>query len=229
MAARTSNSAGSGKSKSTAAKSSARGAVATSTRKKIGTSDTTTLTETSIPDLNTKPATGRRKRTAPSEKIERPESETAPSVDTPESGEPEAEQLPYTYVVSVFKIGAGDSAVERALVEMPAELAFQIARADRDNPLVAVVLRGVYRDLSKIAVLAPELAESALAGTAIRMASELENPYNSATSKSMCARALIETMEQIRSLAPDGEEEGDELDALLGLADATGTQLTVVK
>lgn len=196
------------------AKSTARGAAASSTRKKRGTSATKTSTEPTTQDQSTEPATAQPQLTGPSTK-------TQPTPDSPESaappvdGDDELSRFAYTYIVSVFKIGVGEFAVERALVEMPAEMAFQIATPDQENPLVAVVIQGVHRDLARIAAVAPDLADSALSGTAIRMALELENPYNSATSKAQLAKSLLETMEHLRSLTPDGEEEGDALDAIL--------------
>lgn len=48
----------------------------------------------------------------------------------------------------------------------------------------------------------PRLAGSALAATALVLAGELDDPDNSATSKSMVARALNETMGRLRELAP---------------------------
>lgn len=45
------------------------------------------------------------------------------------------------------------------------------------------------------------------------MARELDAMKNSATSKSMCAKALLDTLDRIRELLPE-KEEGDELDDL---------------
>jgi hypothetical protein len=49
-------------------------------------------------------------------------------------------------------------------------------------------------------------ASGALAATALAMAEEIDAP-NSATSKSMCARVLIDTMERLRAAAPPEEKE----------------------
>lgn len=70
----------------------------------------------------------------------------------------------------------------------------------------------VRRDLADIAKRDPRLAESGLAATALALASELD-AKNSATSKSMCARALVEALEKLRALAPE-EEAHDQLDSL---------------
>lgn len=58
----------------------------------------------------------------------------------------------------------------------------------------------------------PDLEGSIEAATARAMADELDNP-NSATSKSMCARAMLEAIDRLRVLAP-ADEEDDALDGL---------------
>ena len=68
----------------------------------------------------------------------------------------------------------------------------------------------VERDLAQFP---PELAGSALAASALALAREIDQAGNSATSKSMCARALTETLEKLRALAP-AEKEADKLDDL---------------
>lgn len=61
------------------------------------------------------------------------------------------------------------------------------------------VVGAVRRDLER---LGDEASGSALAATALALAAELDDAENSATSKSMCARALNETMASLRELAP---------------------------
>ncbi len=75
------------------------------------------------------------------------------------------------------------------------------------------VLEGVERDLAVVRRVDAGLADSALAASALVLARELDDPGNSATSKSMCARALLEVMGRVRELMPDAEE-GDRLDEL---------------
>ncbi len=60
--------------------------------------------------------------------------------------------------------------------------------------------------------LPDDLTVNALGGVALAMARELDDP-NSATSKSMCARALNETLADLRGLVP-AQEEDDALDGL---------------
>lgn len=84
------------------------------------------------------------------------------------------------------------------------------------------VVVAVQRDLAVLRQVSPDLADGALAASALAMAREIDNAGNSATSKSMCARALLETLDRIRELMPD--EEGT--DALDDLASRRATRLT---
>ena len=73
------------------------------------------------------------------------------------------------------------------------------------------VVSAIERDLAGLG----GLADSGLAASALVLAGLLDDPGNSATSKSMCARSLLETMNRLRELAAlalDGEE--DRLDEL---------------
>jgi hypothetical protein len=56
-----------------------------------------------------------------------------------------------------------------------------------------------------IELLGPKAAESALAATALALARGMDGP-NSLTSKSMAAKALIDTMRELRELAPPKQE-----------------------
>lgn len=74
------------------------------------------------------------------------------------------------------------------------------------------VVAAVESELAQLGKRDPDLAGSALAATALALARELDGK-NSATSKSMCAKALNETMGQLRELAPESEE-ADKVDDL---------------
>lgn len=74
-------------------------------------------------------------------------------------------------------------------------------------------MAAVGRDLEDVRRRSPKLAQSALAATALALAAQLDNPHTSATSKSMCAKALLDTLDQVRELCPP-EEEPDEVDEL---------------
>jgi hypothetical protein len=73
------------------------------------------------------------------------------------------------------------------------------------------VAAAVERDLADIAKRDKALAESSLAMSALRLAREMDNSGNSATSKSMCARELRDTLDRLRELAPQ-EVPSDRLD-----------------
>ena len=75
------------------------------------------------------------------------------------------------------------------------------------------VVEAVRRDLEAIGRRDSELAESALAATALSLAASLDDPSNSATSKSMCSKSLLDILDRMRELAPPAEE-NDDLDEL---------------
>jgi predicted RNA-binding Zn ribbon-like protein len=75
------------------------------------------------------------------------------------------------------------------------------------------VLEAVERDLDRLRGRDAELAESALAASAVALAREVDSGRNSATSKSMCARELREVMDRLWELAPE-KMQGDGLDEL---------------
>jgi uncharacterized tellurite resistance protein B-like protein len=79
-------------------------------------------------------------------------------------------------------------------------------------PDAGEVTQAVDRDLARLAKRSPEVADSALAASARALARELDS-QTSATSKSMCARALLETLDRLRELAP-AEHKVDRLDEL---------------
>jgi hypothetical protein len=86
-------------------------------------------------------------------------------------------------------------------------------RKATEPPKDPSVADSVRRDLKDLAKRDPKLAKSAQAAAALSLAKELDNSRNSATSKSMCAKALNETMAELRELAPD-EKKDDRLDEL---------------
>jgi hypothetical protein len=72
------------------------------------------------------------------------------------------------------------------------------------------VTEAVERDLS---VMPENVSQSGLAAMALTMAGILDDPKNSATSRSMCAKALQDALRELRALAP-AKRERDELDEL---------------
>lgn len=79
--------------------------------------------------------------------------------------------------------------------------------------VVTTVAAAVRQDLARLAKIDPVLASSGLALSAVALAREIDGFENSATSKSMCARALLETMDRLRELTPVAQEK-DDLDDL---------------
>lgn len=75
------------------------------------------------------------------------------------------------------------------------------------------VAAAVQAEVEALSRRAPEVSGSSLAAIAISLADELDNAGNSATSKSMCARALLETLTALRATVP-AEETSDQLDEL---------------
>lgn len=88
------------------------------------------------------------------------------------------------------------------LVMIPTELATSVFGnlADKARP---DVVEAVEKDLVR---LPKDLAGSALAQSALALAYEIQNPFNSATSKSMCTRELREALDRLRALAPVKKE-----------------------
>lgn len=206
----TKSSATSGVRKSTAAKSSAQGAESSSPPKARpvrgaakshadSTSDTTTETQQSPEAPSTPVATEQPPDTASNASDSSDES--SPTGGPPDLGES-------ARIVSVAKVGPF---TEVAFVVMPIEAAKQFIETDKAPASIAVT--NVLADIDQIRQSDPALADSGLAATAFAMALELENPYNSATSKSMCARALMDALNRLRELCPP-EEKRDDLDDL---------------
>lgn len=65
--------------------------------------------------------------------------------------------------------------------------------------ITAMVIEALERELAQ---LPKDLRTSALAATAKAMAMALDDPENSATSKSMCAGRMLDIMNRLRELAP---------------------------
>lgn len=71
----------------------------------------------------------------------------------------------------------------------------------------STVVAAVRRELRELDKRVSGLSKLTLAASALALAREIDDPSNSATSKSMCARALNETMDRLRQLAPAEEDE----------------------
>lgn len=71
------------------------------------------------------------------------------------------------------------------------------------------VVDALEAELAAIRVLAPNVADSALAAGALALAGGLDNADNSLTSRSMALHELRETMRTLHALTPTVEREDD--------------------
>lgn len=101
----------------------------------------------------------------------------------------------------------------RVLVEMSVSLAEELFPDGLAAGAPFDVLEAVARDVAAVGVRDEALAGSALAAASFALAREIANPYNSATSKSMCAREIREHMDRLRELLPP-ERRADAVDDL---------------
>jgi hypothetical protein len=101
----------------------------------------------------------------------------------------------------------------RVIFEVPADKAEALFPDGFANARSTRVVDALERDLELIREDSSELADSALAASALAMAFEIEHPYNSATSKSMCQARLADTIKTLREMAP-ARRETDDLDDL---------------
>lgn len=87
------------------------------------------------------------------------------------------------------------------------------------RPLVRrSVAAAVTDELKLMADRAPEIRGTALAALAVALAREVDDPDNSATSKSLCAGRLIDAVDRLRQMVP-AEVQADGLDDLAARRD----------
>ena len=79
-------------------------------------------------------------------------------------------------------------------------------------PRASAVLQGVNRNLREMEKRQSGVSRSALAEAARELAREMGDPDNSATSKALAARALMELLESLDSSLPPAEKEADSID-----------------
>lgn len=108
----------------------------------------------------------------------------------------------------LFKRGARVVTVYhgRTTIEVSTKLASFLFRRPLEASGRFNTIKAVEEDLDLIRQRDPKVADSAIAAAALRMAHEIEDPYNSATSKSMCAKALQQAMDRLLELSPPGQE-----------------------
>jgi hypothetical protein len=76
-----------------------------------------------------------------------------------------------------------------------------------DTVLPTSVVAATEHEIRALAAVVPGLAVCALSAAALELARQMDADGNSATSKSMCARELRETMGLLRGMAPEEREE----------------------
>jgi len=116
----------------------------------------------------------------------------------------------------LFKRGARVVSVHkgRTMIEISTSLASYLFHRPLGESGRGNAIEAVEDDLELIRSRDPLVADSAIAAAALRMAYELEDPLNSATSKSMCAKALQAAMDRLLELSPPGQEEKGKLHEL---------------
>lgn len=90
-----------------------------------------------------------------------------------------------------------------ALIRVRAEVAQQLfGEGSLKDARPSEVVDAAMRDVAAIGERDEALGESALAAAVVALAMEVADPYNSATSKSMCVREMREVLEELRGLLP---------------------------
>lgn len=115
----------------------------------------------------------------------------------------------------IFEDGArvisfyGKGKYRRVMVDMPLKVAKREFRdLDLRQAALAAVTDAIRAELAKLKKDGKgELASSALAMSAVQMAKELDDPFNSAHAKSMCAKELQRAVDRLREISG---ESGDE-------------------
>ena len=101
----------------------------------------------------------------------------------------------------------------RVLIDMSADTAALMFPSGFGAAGPSRMLEAAEREIAVLREKSPDLADSALAAMVVAMAFEIEHPYNSATSKSACAKALQDALRELRELAP-AEEAKDGVDEI---------------
>jgi hypothetical protein len=114
---------------------------------------------------------------------------------------------PDARVVSVFANG------QRVMIEMHVDRA-TAEFGDLAGAGGSEVVDAIKGELAEIRKRNAEVADSALAAAAVRMAFELDHPYNSATAKANCMSELHKAMDRLLELAPREEQAKGRLDEL---------------
>lgn len=127
-------------------------------------------------------------------------------IEAIEAKKAELAEQPDARVVSVFRNGL------YVLVEMHVD---RVADVFGDLPLDSSsgteTIDATRAELEEIRSRDPQVADSALGAAALRMAYELDHPFNSATAKSYCVKELRQTMDRLRELSPPAPKQAGTL------------------
>jgi hypothetical protein len=115
----------------------------------------------------------------------------------------------FRYGARVIKVHQG-----RTVIDVSTELAGFLFRRSLAESGQSSVATAVEEDLDLIRSRDPRVADSAIAAAALRMGRELDDPFNSATSKAQCAKALHAHMDRLLELSPPGQEQKGRLHEL---------------
>lgn len=114
---------------------------------------------------------------------------------------------------ALFKRGARVLNVyrSRTVIELSTALASFLFERPLEDSAPMTTVEAVQADLALIRSRDPRVADGAIAAGAVRMAVEIDDPYTSATAKSMCMKALQGAMDRLLELSPPGQEEQGKL------------------
>ena len=101
----------------------------------------------------------------------------------------------------------------RTMVTMTTELANRLFPQGLEASGRSDTVDAVERALEKIRERDPDLADGPYAASARAMAGEVDHPFNSATSKSMCTGKMHDALDRLRELCPPVQE-ADALDRI---------------
>jgi hypothetical protein len=127
-----------------------------------------------------------------------------------EAADPDARSLDADLFATARVVSVFGPFASRTLIEISSDLA---RRLFDDEPLSEVgrsnVIDATEQDIELIRAIDPDAADSSTAATALRMAYELDHPFNSATSKAQCAKAHAECMGRLWERVPEKPKEDE--------------------
>jgi hypothetical protein len=116
----------------------------------------------------------------------------------------------------LFEFGARVLRVhgEIVVLTLPRDLAEYLFKAPLRHGGVVTASEAAERDIGKIRQRDRVVADSAIAATVVSMAREVDDPFNSATSKAQCAKELRQGYERLLEQSPPPAPEESDLERL---------------